>query len=337
LLWLVAFSLAKTPGPASGSSSSSSSSSASKDGQTTKVAPPKSALRGATTTAAAVSKLDTTTTGSRRPAVPVAPTHAVIVAGHAVLRLNKMRTADRDDASWYLLPYQRGQDFPAIIASHIQKGIDIARRDPNALLLFSGGQTRRYVPCDKKQYWPLRPSTHCTICRGRLRRDVGPLSEAASYYYLAEEKKWFSGGVNQRTFLEEYARDSFENLLFSLCRFREASGTYPQKVTVVGFDFKVRGMRVWRFVWDCRTGTTSPAHHCITHTLHPLQGHRFTDLHRKAIGYPEGNFTYVGLRPSGSKVTNDTPPRPPLPTYVRSSLSSDSSLHVVPPRPRGVG
>ena len=79
-----------------------------------------------------------------------------------------------------------------------------------------------------------------------MRRDVGPLSEAASYYYLAEEKKWFSGGVNQRTFLEEYARDSFENLLLSLCRFREASGTYPQKVTVVGFDFKVRGMRVWR-------------------------------------------------------------------------------------------
>jgi hypothetical protein len=256
-----------------------------------------------------------------------------------VLRLNKMRTADRDDASWYLLPYQRGQDFPAIIASHIQKGIDIARRDPNALLLFSGGQTRRYVPRDKRQNWPpLRPSTHGTICRGRLRRDVGPLSEAASYYYLAEEKKWFSGGVNQRTFLEEYARDSFENLLFSLCRFREASGTYPQKVTVVGFDFKVRGMlRVWRVCGVVAQERRPPPHHCITHTLYPLQGHRFTDLHRKAIGYPEGNFTYVGLRPSGSKVTNGTPPHAPLPTYVRSTLSSVSSLHVVPPRPRGVG
>ena len=135
LLWLVAFSFAKTPLPPS-------SGAASKDGQNTKLAPPKSSLRGAGVGAgAAAGKPDKP---RRFPAMPAAPTHAIIVAGHAVLRLNKMRTADRDDTSWYLLPYQRGQDFPAIISSHIQKGIDLARRDPNALLLFSGGQTRRY-------------------------------------------------------------------------------------------------------------------------------------------------------------------------------------------------
>lgn len=67
-----------------------------------------------------------------------------------------------------------------------------------------------------------------------------------------------------RVFLEEFARDSYENLLFSICRFYEIAGSYPTKVTVIGFDFK---------------------------------SHRFTDLHRAAIGFPAGNFTYIGLKP----------------------------------------
>jgi hypothetical protein len=71
--------------------------------------------------------------------------------------------------------------------------------------------------------------------------------------------------------LEEYARDSYENLLFSLCRFKEFVGSYPTKVTVVGFDFK---------------------------------GQRFRDLHRRAIGFPASNFTYVGLRPQHPKFSH---------------------------------
>lgn len=179
---------------------------------------------------------------------PTQLTHAVIVAGHAVLRINKLSTAETSDAAWYLLSYQLNQGYPGIISSHIKKGISIAQNDPGAMLLFSGGQTRR---------------------------DVGPLSEAASYYFVASEKKWFttkqspsntaaSANIVNRVFLEEYARDSFENLLFSVCRFREATGRYPSKVTVIGFDFKSK---------------------------------RFTDFHRKAIAYPSGNFSYVGIQP----------------------------------------
>ena len=166
--------------------------------------------------------------------------HVVIVAGHAVLRINKVGVADKDDSAWYLLGYQTKQGFPGIITSHIKRGIQEATVDPRALLIFSGGQTRR---------------------------DVGPTSEAASYYYLAQEKKWFSGLLG-RVHLEEYARDSYENLLYSICRFREVAGTYPQRVTVIGFDFKLS---------------------------------RFRDLHRKAIGYPSLNFSYIGLRPEHPK------------------------------------
>jgi hypothetical protein len=170
----------------------------------------------------------------RSELAPAKIENLVVVAGHAVLRLNKLSTADTNDAAWYLLAYQKNQGFPAIISSHIKKGIDLAAKDRGSLLVFSGGQTRK---------------------------DVGPTSEAASYYYLAEEKKW-SVVVKDRTYLEEYARDSFENLLFSVCRFREVQGYYPSSITVVGFDFK---------------------------------GPRFADLHRSTIGFPSSNFTYVGL------------------------------------------
>jgi hypothetical protein len=159
----------------------------------------------------------------------------IIVAGHAVMRLTELEVADVSDEAWYLLPYQRNQGFPAIITSHVRTGVQEALRDASAVLMFSGGETRH---------------------------DVGPTSEAASYYYLASEKNWLTR-LPDRVFLEEYARDSFENLLFSVCRFREVQGYYPSKITVVGFDFKAQ---------------------------------RYTNLHRKAIGYPEGNFTYIGVK-----------------------------------------
>lgn len=38
--------------------------------------------------------------------------------------------------------------------------------------------------------------------------------------------------LRQRALTEEHARDSFENLLFSVCRFRELTGMYPHNITV---------------------------------------------------------------------------------------------------------
>ncbi|GMI51384.1 hypothetical protein ScalyP_jg9738 [Parmales sp. scaly parma] len=39
---------------------------------------------------------------------------------------------------------------------------------------------------------------------------------------------------------EEFATDSFENLLFSIARFHEITNRYPEKITVVSFTFKER-------------------------------------------------------------------------------------------------
>ena len=68
--------------------------------------------------------------------------HLIIVAGHAVLKINKISTADWSDSSWYLLSYQKNVGFPEIIFSHIKEGVSQASKDLNSILIFSGGQTR---------------------------------------------------------------------------------------------------------------------------------------------------------------------------------------------------
>jgi hypothetical protein len=154
---------------------------------------------------------------------------AVIVAGHAVL-LNPRDPLS--DASWILLDFQRGE--PPCYVGHVRAGVDLAAADPESLLLFSGGQSRR---------------------------EAGPRSEGLSYFEIAEHYGWWSATeVAERAATEEFARDSFENLLFGICRFQEITGRYPDHVTFVSWAFK-----------EQRFG-----------------------MHREALGWPAARFTYVG-------------------------------------------
>ncbi|PUZ67980.1 hypothetical protein GQ55_3G477700 [Panicum hallii var. hallii] len=159
----------------------------------------------------------------------------VMVAGHSVYTSASCGGTDREE-SWFLEPYQRHPGQAATFVAHIKEGVDVAARDEGALLLFSGGETRK---------------------------DAGPRSEAQSYWAIAESKGWFGNdeSVRSRALTEEHARDSFENLLFSVCRFRELTGRYPQNITVISYDFKEE---------------------------------RFAQLHRTALGFPEGRFFFLG-------------------------------------------
>jgi hypothetical protein len=155
--------------------------------------------------------------------------HAVIVAGHAIPRdyHNPL-----DDASWHLLAFQRHEAHCYV--EHVRHGVELAARDPAAHLIFSGGQTRA---------------------------EAGPRSEAQGYYWLADHFGWWGHReVAARALTEEFARDSFENVLFSLARFREFSGEWPEHLTVVS----------WRFKQE-----------------------RFA-LHRDTIGWPAERYTYAG-------------------------------------------
>ncbi|KAJ7959248.1 Transmembrane protein [Quillaja saponaria] len=159
----------------------------------------------------------------------------VMVAGHSVYTSSSCGKVDTE-ASWFLESYQKHPGQAATFVTHIQEGVEVTAKDDLALLLFSGGETRK---------------------------DAGPRSEAQSYWAVAESKGWFGkiDTVKWRALTEEHARDSFENLLFSVCRFRELTGAYPQNITVVSYDFKEE---------------------------------RFAHLHRSAIGFPESRFFYAG-------------------------------------------
>jgi len=144
------------------------------------------------------------------------------------------------------LPYQREQGLPQAILGHIQAGIDLAREDRKSLLIFSGGETRA---------------------------SMGPITEGASYFRVSDALNLWDKGVQDvdvsnnvraRTATEEFATDSFENLMFSICRFKEITGSYPQKITVASFSFKQT---------------------------------RFESLHARALKWPVEQFNYVGVDP----------------------------------------
>eukprot|EP00999_Lentomonas_sp_LEN2_P002741 NODE_612_length_1328_cov_75.006661_g573_i0.p1 GENE.NODE_612_length_1328_cov_75.006661_g573_i0~~NODE_612_length_1328_cov_75.006661_g573_i0.p1 ORF type:complete len:316 (+),score=35.28 NODE_612_length_1328_cov_75.006661_g573_i0:135-1082(+) len=185
-------------------------------------------------------------TAPERPEMRSQLDHLVMVAGHSVF-MNKDWTNDiMSDESWYLVDFQKNQ--AGVFVNHIRRGVELAAQDPYSMLLFSGGQTRP---------------------------DAGPRSEAQSYWMVAAYQNWFHKvGVEQKAFTEEYARDSFENLLFSICRFQELTGNYPAKITVVGFEFKKS---------------------------------RFVNQHRAALRYPVEDFFYEGIDPEqpGSNVAGE--------------------------------
>jgi len=148
-------------------------------------------------------------------------THLLLVPGHAVWNLREDPTID---SSWFLKPYQNAE--PRYFLQHIQAGVELAAADESALLMFAGGATEE---------------------------DAGPLTEALGYWGVADWFVWWGHKeVRQRTYLEEYSLDSFLNLEYSLHRFRQITGEWPERITVCGWGFKA---------------------------------HRIAELHRRALGW----------------------------------------------------
>ena len=158
----------------------------------------------------------------------------IIVPGSAVYSARDFSAA-KEETSWALGAYQLVQGEARTFLEHMEIGVKAAAKNQRSMLIFSGGKTSR---------------------------EAGSLSEAASYWQVARALEWFGAdaGVERRTFTEEHARDSLENLLFSMCRFFEISRRFPKKITVVGYQVK---------------------------------SERFSQ-HLQALGFPSGNFSYMG-------------------------------------------
>lgn len=161
-------------------------------------------------------------------------TNLIIVACHGIWRGGPALGASDDE--WILEPYQRGHNEALTWIAHIRAGVTLLQGSDNSVLVFSGGETRNAG---------------------------GARAEGPSYWALADALGLLEGHSQYST-TENYARDSYENVLFSICRFREFTGRYPETIAVVGYAFKER---------------------------------RFAAVHRKALRLPAEKFSYIGIDP----------------------------------------
>lgn len=167
--------------------------------------------------------------------------HLILVCCHATYRGDDPNS----EASWILQDFQKSDSPTGKIGehhtfnAHIQVGMSLTANDPAALLIFSGGKTQSQVN----------------------------LTEADSYLQAmldankSNEPRCFD---KTRCDVENEATDSFQNLLFSILRFRKLTGSYPGRVTVVTHAFKER---------------------------------RFLELHGPAIKYPAQCLRVLGINP----------------------------------------
>ncbi|KAJ7718010.1 hypothetical protein DFH07DRAFT_337494 [Mycena maculata] len=161
--------------------------------------------------------------------------HLIVVPGHAIWKGTDPNLRTRVE-EWVFQSYQTNQESARleIFFQHISTAAQLALEDELSLVVFSGGQTQ--------------PDSTTT--------------EGESYLRLAINANLFQTDSFRRATSENYALDSFQNLLFSLIRFYEVTGSYPEKITVVGYEMKRA---------------------------------RFVELHRTAIRWPEDRFQYIGI------------------------------------------
>lgn len=233
--------------------------------------------------------------------------HLVIVVGQAVWAGSSFDGREQD-SNWDLEDYQKGGSVKTYW-KQLEKGITITNKDPNALLVVSGGQTRPHSPATEAESYfnlalkspldlPILPGArvllktsgeHGAAIAQFFDEDHDGVGEKKAKPYGAPVSKVqassahapapalvaanVSGLGSLRMTTETYALDTYENLVYSIARFREVTNHYPQRITVVGYE---------------------------------VHKERFELLHTKAIRWPDGElyrnhkrWTFVGIDDEG--------------------------------------
>ncbi|AAS51353.1 ACR127Wp [Eremothecium gossypii ATCC 10895] len=212
--------------------------------------------------------------------VDLRPKQLIVVPCHSIWRQSS-DTAEENlgqkRSHWHLAEFQHeGNDHLAFI-KHALIAIEtlIASLDVS-IVIFSGGKTKavagevseassyfyltkkllQRVQCGKSIRWAFPDAAEipelCQKIIGRLHEKAGLSVDALFAEYVH---------------LEEFALDSFDNLLYSIGRFKEITSVYPSNITIIGFGFKKR---------------------------------RFIEYHARAIDFPTGQINYIEVEPTPS-------------------------------------
>ncbi len=137
--------------------------------------------------------------------------HLILVAGHAIW----------EDGVWK--GGYSGQE--GAYEEHLLWGIKLATMKNNSTLVLSGGQTRPHLNTAK---------TEAQGMRNFIQESYPGLFSDTIFCNNSHENSFFLPEI----VCENFARDSFENVLFSCLAFYEKKKEWPETMTVVSFGFK---------------------------------------------------------------------------------------------------
>ncbi|AGO11376.1 AaceriACR127Wp [[Ashbya] aceris (nom. inval.)] len=204
----------------------------------------------------------------------------IIVPCHSIWR----QSSDTDEENlgqkrshWHLAEFQHeGNDHFAFI-KHALTAIEtlLASLDIS-IVVFSGGKTKEAAGevSEASSYFYLTQKLLQRVQCGKSIRWAFPdTAEIPELCQKIVERLHEIPGLSVDTLfadyvlLEEFALDSFDNLLYSIGRFKETVETYPSKIIIVGFGFKRR---------------------------------RFIEYHASAIDFPINQVNYIAVEPTPS-------------------------------------
>ncbi|KAG7699944.1 hypothetical protein KL930_000631 [Ogataea haglerorum] len=143
------------------------------------------------------------------------PCHSVFIAAESTSG-SQIQLKPQEDGpgfnqnDWILAPFQYEANDHLSFVEHIHKAFDLLNANPDARLVISGGFTKEGLN----------------------------ISESDSYLQVARLRGLITEQNKDRIYLDEYARDSYENLLLAIALFRKKTGRFPRRTQIVGFQFK---------------------------------------------------------------------------------------------------
>lgn len=147
------------------------------------------------------------------------------------------------EAAWLIQPFQRGET--PVFLDHIRTAIELwLQAGSGAHLVFSGGATRPETrQTEARSYLAAALAQGWLHCRGDVEKATAFAIELQTQTRLLvpchDQPDRIPSSAYRHILLEEFARDSLENLAYSVAVYQKLhAGALPSRIIIVGWGFK---------------------------------------------------------------------------------------------------